>query len=58
MNLPLNPMGGEELQKVVEDMVATPKPIVERLIKAIEGRDVQELPKTDAKAGEPPSGTK
>ena len=50
INLPLNPMGGEELQQVVTDMVNTPKPIVERLIKAIEGRDVQELPKAEDKA--------
>ena len=43
--LTLNPMGGEALQKVVEEMVNTPKPIVERLLKAIEGRDVQQLAK-------------
>ena len=51
INLPLNAMGGEELQKVVTDMVNTPRPIVERLIKAIEGRDVKELPKDDATKG-------
>ena len=51
INLPLNAMGGEELQKVVTDMVNTPKPIVERLIKAIEGRDVKELAKDDATKG-------
>lgn len=45
INLALNPMGGEQLQKVIEDTVNTPKPVVERLIKAIEGRDVKELPK-------------
>ena len=50
INLALNPMSGAELQKVVEDTVNTPKPIVERLIKAIEGRDVKELPK-DADKG-------
>lgn len=51
INLPLNAMGGEELQKVVTDMVNTPKPIVERLKKAIEGRDVKELAKDAAKGG-------
>lgn len=51
INLPLNAMGGEELQKIVTDMVNTPKPIVERLIKAIEGRDVKELAKDDATKG-------
>jgi tripartite-type tricarboxylate transporter receptor subunit TctC len=51
INLALNPMGGEQLQKVIEDTVNTPKPIVERLIKAIEGRDVKELPKADATKG-------
>ena len=57
INLALNPMSGEQLQKVIEDTVNTPKPIVERLIKAIEGRDVQRLPKADAaKSGQ--KGTK
>ena len=51
INLALNPMGGEELQKIVEETVNTPKPIVERLIKAIEGRDVRELKKDDAPKG-------
>lgn len=31
----LDPLSGEELQKVVEDILATPKPIVDRLIKAV-----------------------
>jgi tripartite-type tricarboxylate transporter receptor subunit TctC len=39
-SLDLNPMSGETLQKVVEDVVATPKPIVERLRKALELRDI------------------
>lgn len=52
INLSLNPMGGEDLQKVVTDMVNTPKPIVDRLIKAIEGRDVSTLAKEgNAKKG-------
>ena len=51
INLTLNPMGGEELQKLIEDTVNTPKPIVERLLKAIEGRDVKELPAADATKG-------
>jgi len=51
INLSLNPMSGEELQKVVEDTVNTPKPVVERLIKAIEGRDVSKLKKDDTAKG-------
>jgi hypothetical protein len=39
-SLDLNPMNGETLQKVVEDVVATPKPIIERLRKALELHDV------------------
>lgn len=49
--LPLNPIGGEELQKIVEDMVNTPKPVVARLLKAIEARDVKELPKAEGAKG-------
>ena len=33
--LDLNPLSGAELQKIVEDIVATPKPVVERLAKVI-----------------------
>jgi tripartite-type tricarboxylate transporter receptor subunit TctC len=39
-DLDLNPVGGEELQKVVADVVATPAPVAKRLLDAIEGRDV------------------
>ena len=28
----INPLSGEELQKIVEDIVATPKPIADRLL--------------------------
>ena len=41
--LPLNPISGAALQKIVEDILATPKPIGDRLMAAIEGRDVVEL---------------
>jgi tripartite-type tricarboxylate transporter receptor subunit TctC len=40
--LALNPLSGEEIQKIAAEMVATPKPVVERLLYAIEGRDVVE----------------
>lgn len=43
--LEVNSISGEEIQKLVAEVVATPKPIVERLIKAIEGRDIEELKK-------------
>jgi tripartite-type tricarboxylate transporter receptor subunit TctC len=39
-DLDLNPVSGEELQKIVADVVATPAPIAKRLLDAIEGRDV------------------
>ena len=38
--LDLNPVSGEELQRIVADVVATPKAIAERLLAALEGRDV------------------
>ena len=33
----INPLSGEELQKIVEDIVATPKPIADRLLQIIGG---------------------
>jgi tripartite-type tricarboxylate transporter receptor subunit TctC len=30
-NIDINPVAGEELQKIVEEIVATPKPIADRL---------------------------
>ena len=42
--LPLNPVSGVALQRIVADILATPKPIGDRLMAAIEGRDVIELP--------------
>jgi tripartite-type tricarboxylate transporter receptor subunit TctC len=35
--LDLDPISGEELQAVVADILATPKPIAERLLKAVGG---------------------
>ena len=49
--LDLNPVSGEEVQRIVADMLATPAPIAKRLADAIEGRDVvRDL--TKEKAGE------
>ena len=44
-------MSGVELQKLAEEVVTTPKPIVQRLLNAIEGRDVveREAPKGEKK---------
>ena len=33
----INPLPGDELQKIVEDIVATPKPVAERLLQIIGG---------------------
>jgi tripartite-type tricarboxylate transporter receptor subunit TctC len=33
--LELDPLSGEEVQKVIEDILATPKPIVARLVEAV-----------------------
>jgi tripartite-type tricarboxylate transporter receptor subunit TctC len=35
--LDIEPVGGEELQRIVAEIIATPKPIAERLLKAIGG---------------------
>jgi tripartite-type tricarboxylate transporter receptor subunit TctC len=44
--LDLDPVPGTRLQEVVNEMLATPKPIVDRLATALEERDVvKELPK-------------
>ncbi|HXF53902.1 MAG TPA: tripartite tricarboxylate transporter substrate-binding protein [Hyphomicrobiaceae bacterium] len=37
LKLDIDPVSGEELQRIVADIVATPKPIAERLLKAIGG---------------------
>jgi tripartite-type tricarboxylate transporter receptor subunit TctC len=39
MNLDINPVSGAELQTIVADMLATPKPITTRLQGIIEGRE-------------------
>jgi tripartite-type tricarboxylate transporter receptor subunit TctC len=49
--LEVNSMSGEELQKLAQEVVSTPKPIVERLLKAIEGRDIVEMEKKDEEKG-------
>lgn len=51
--LEVNSMSGVELQKLAEETVNTPKPIVKRLLNAIEGRDIvaREQPKGESKAG-------
>jgi hypothetical protein len=47
--LDLDPVPGTRLQEVVAEMLATPKPIVDRLATALEERDVvKELPKKPA----------
>ena len=33
----INPVSGEEMQKIVEEIVATPKPIADRLLQIIGG---------------------
>ena len=35
MHLDVDPIGGEELQKIVADLYATPKPVVERARRAL-----------------------
>jgi len=44
--LDLDPVSGARLQEVVAEMLATPKPVIDRLAKALEERDVvKDLPK-------------
>jgi tripartite-type tricarboxylate transporter receptor subunit TctC len=38
--LDIAPLDGTQLQQVVDRIVSTPKPVVDRLVTAIQGRDV------------------
>ena len=50
MDLDLNPMGGEELQQVVAEVVATPPAIAKHLVAALEGHIMRDLTKEQGAA--------